>query len=229
MDLTGRVLVLWSGGVESTSLLLRLLQETDAEVYTHFIEMVNPEHRWPKEREAVDALLPRLQAVRPFDHSESTVRICAGEALGWDYAVQYPLGLFVMQFKRCECVLRAGCMEDDWDHVSDMRSGAVRFERPDPAPGASHKRRAKALAASLGAEQHADRLAPYLPSYALPKAAHVAFLGDLFPLTWSCRRPVDGKACGRCHSCKERDAAARGTSLIPEVAEFIRSSHEADR
>lgn len=216
-----RLLVLWSGGVESTSLLLRLLSETNSVVFAHFIEMVNPEGRGGAETRAIQSLLPRLQSVRPFNFSSSLIRLHDGQARGWDYAVQYPMGLFVMDHLRCDAVLRAGCLEDDWDHVSDGL-GNVRFIRPDPNPGASHLRRAKRLVASLDDGRKPERVAPYLPSYQLPKAKHIEFLGDIFPLTWSCRRPVAGEEpCGKCHACLEREAASRGTSLIPEIAELL--------
>lgn len=229
MELTGPVLLLWSGGVESTSLLSRLLAETDLQVHTHFIEMINPENRWGCERAAIDALLPAMQGIRAFDHTETTLRVHAGKVQTWDYLLQYPIGLVMMKHKGCRCVLRAGCLEDDWDHVTDLNTGDVRFERPDPAPGASHRRRARALAGSLGADFDPAVLAPYLEAYTLPKAMHVRYLGGLFPLTWSCRRPVGGKACGVCHACKERDAAVRGTSLIPEIAKLLEDAdHETD-
>lgn len=229
MELTQkRVLLLLSGGVESTALLLHLLRDTDIEVYTHFIEMHNDEGRYDAERRAIDSILPIMRKIRPFDHSETCLRICSGKARGMDYAIQYPIGMFVMQHLRCECILRAGCMEDDWDHSTDG-VGRITFKRPSQEPGFSHRRRAKRLAASLGPNQDPDKVAPYLSFYERPKAFHVKFLGEeLFPLTWSCRTPINlYTGCGKCHSCRERHAAMRGTSLIPQVSKFIRENQDA--
>lgn len=215
-----RVLVLWSGGVESTSLLLRLLTTTDWMVFAHHIEMQNPEGRYLAERRAVSALRPHLESIRPFDFSDSFVSLCKGQAHAWDYAVQYSLGLSVMEYHRCDCILRAGCLEDDWDH---FQHGERQWEqRLSEEPGFSHRRRARRLAASLGEDVDPNVLAPYLPSYALPKAAHIRYLGELATMTWSCRRPVRHYyPCGTCHACRERAAAQHGASAIPAVDDLI--------
>lgn len=213
-------MVLWSGGVESTSLLLRLLHETDWEVCAHFIYMENIEGRANYEDRAVENLLPLLQKVRAFEFTRSKVSLCDGKAVAWDYAVQYALGLAVLDYLRCGSILRAGCLEDDWEHYRNSVTGEYTLVRLDPTPGASHRRRAKLLAA--GTDKSPDELAPYLPSYALPKACHMSYLGKvLSSLTWSCRTPIRGEACWKCHSCRERSAAINGTSFIPEVAAML--------
>ena len=67
-----------------------------------------------------------------------------------------------------------------------------------------------------------DSVAPMLPEYEWPKARHWAVLGDLAPITWSCRRPLPGGLeCGKCHACTDRAAAMRGTSDIAEVRTFV--------
>lgn len=214
-----KALVLWSGGVESTSLLLHLLKNTDVEVHAHFIEMHNPEQRHQREMDAIAALMDPLQNIREFDFSRSHFSLDDGKVLVADYALQYPIGLVMMQNKNCSCLYRAGCLEDDWDRFGTP-TGFFRYERPDPAPGASHKARVNKIVPGYSKETPGDVM-PYHELYAKPKAWHVAHLGNLFPLTWSCRRPRGLETCGKCHSCQDRDAAERGTSFNPEVAKLM--------
>lgn len=208
-----KTLVLWSGGVESTSLLLRLLTETQDPVHAHFIEMDNREKRFTLERNAVHTLLPMLRAIRDFEFTDSHISVADGQASGYDYLLQYPIALYVAKWKACTCIYRAGCLEDEWETVSDL-AGNVRFTRPNEAMGAAHNRRAMVYQAI---EPHIQ-LSPYLPSYQLPKARHMQYLGPLAEFTWSCRRPVNDGKCDRCHACLHRAAALKNTSIIPEVA-----------
>lgn len=213
-------LVLWSGGVESTSLLLRLLTETDVEVVAHFIEMVNPNRRYSSERACVEELSKTLQGIRQFEYSESSISICDGKGINWDWSIQYPIGVAAMLYHKCDCVLRAGCLEDDWDGF--VSNGSITYHRPDPEPGFSHRRRAKQVALSVAANADPETVAPYLEWYKLPKYKLVQHLGPLAEVTWSCRTPIGFRQeCGKCHSCKARRAAFNGTSAIPEVAEMI--------
>lgn len=218
-----KVMVLWSGGVESTSLLKHLLQNTDDTVVAHYIEMTNKEHRLDQERNAIATLLPLLQAIRPFEYSTSSVSICNGQAQCMDYAVQYPIGIIAMYHHNCQRLYRAGCAEDDWDHA--WYKGQLFHTNPNPQePGFSHRRRAKTLSALLRPTDDGDTVAPWLEYYGHPKAWHINYLGDLFQHTWSCRTPVNSERCNKCHSCLERQAAVNGTSNIPEIAQKLQIS-----
>lgn len=216
-----RVMVLWSGGVESTSLLKYLLSESDVEVIAHHIRMTNPEGRMSRELNAIADLEPRLQTIRPFRVVYSDVSICGGNCFPMDYEVQYPLGLLAMRHEGCSKLFRAGCLEDDWDHTQDA-AGRLHFERPSLEPGFSHRRRAETLQVLLkGKNPH--EIAPWLPFYGRPKTWHIRYLGELFQYTWSCRKPDEQRnPCFKCHSCLERQAGISGTSLIPEVRTTLR-------
>ncbi len=216
-----RVLVLWSGGVESTSLLLRLLTTTDWQVYAHFIEMVNPEQRHIAEKRAIESLRPHLDSIRPINFTSSYVSMCQGQSHIFDYHLHYTLGLSVMQNYRCDCLLRAWCMEDEWERR--WTDGELHVERPDSTPGARYRSFTRRLRMGLGEDADVEHVAPFLPSFALPKAAHLKYLGNLASLTWSCRRPVGRtKECGHCHTCLELAAARKGGSSIPEVDALIK-------
>ena len=212
-----KVLVLWSGGVESTSLLKHLLSTTMDDVYAHHISMINPENRAGEEFDAVFALLPELRKIRKFTFDMSTISISGGKALPFDFEIQYPIAVAAAKLHGCERIYRAGCAEDDWNHK--WKDGVLITENPKAdEPGFSHRRRAKTLD-FFGVK--GTEIAPWLQFYAHPKAWHWNYLGELAPMTWSCRTPIDGNECGKCHTCLEKDAAMKGTSAIPEVAAAI--------
>lgn len=217
-----RVMVLWSGGVESTALLNQLLECSDYEVHAHHIQMHNREGRMHEELSAIEKLEPHLQKIRSFSMTRSYVEICGGDAMGMDFAIQYPIGLVAMRHQKCERLFRAGCLEDDWDHRR-LPDGTWHHNRPNPLPGASHRRRALALQPLLQRNECGATIAPWLPYYSNTKSELWERLGPLAELTWSCRTPLSmHEECGKCHSCLERNAAKRGTSAIREVAEMIR-------
>lgn len=204
------VLLLWTGGIESTSLLLWLLRCTDWRVHAHHVRLDNPERRECAEQFAIIDLLPKLRSVRPFEYSESQLSVCGGEALGWDAELIYPIGRVAARHHKCEQVLRGWCAEDEW-----LRAEGHPLT---PWPGKQKKRFEQIAEDALGFD--AARLAPWLDIYAQPKAWHWQRLGNLAELTWSCRRPVDGHTpCGKCHACIERFAANLGTSANPHIAE----------
>lgn len=68
------VLVMWSGGLDSTSLLFRALTESSARVHTHFVTVAEgPPEATPPARAAIRAQRAWLREnVRDWPHSEST-------------------------------------------------------------------------------------------------------------------------------------------------------------
>jgi 7-cyano-7-deazaguanine synthase in queuosine biosynthesis len=210
-----RVLILWTGGVESTSLLLWALCEPGLHVHAHHVRLDNPERRECAESTAIAALIWRLRKVRPFEFSSSSLSVCDGEALGWDAELVYPIGRVAARHHKCEQVLRGWCAEDEW-----LRAEGHPLT---PWPGKVRRRFEQIAEDALGFD--APMLAPWLPLYAEPKAWHWERLGPLAELTWSCRRPVDGHTpCGKCHACIERFAANLGTSANPHIAERMNNA-----
>lgn len=208
-----RIMFMWSGGVESTATIKHRLETTDDELFVHYIRHNSREGRMRYEDAAVDALLPLLRKIRPLHYSESSLSLIGGHGLAWDFQVLYPIALVAMRHFKCEQINRGLCQEDNWH-----RQGA-RYYRNQFGNGAHrHHTLRSALAHMLQGAETLDSVAPMLPEYEWPKAKHWQVLGDLGPLTWSCRRPrIDGVPCGQCHSCRDRAAAILGTSDIPDV------------
>lgn len=212
---------MWSGGVESTATIKHRLETTDDEIYVHYIRHNSREGRLPHENRAIADLLPHLQAIRKFHYSESALDLIGGQGLAWDFQVMYPIALVAMRHFKCSQINRGLCLEDNWHRQQGMPP--IR----NPFGGGQHRHHTlrRALAHMLQGDETLDLIAPMIPEYEWPKAWHWQVLGELAPLTWSCRRPKpDGTECGKCHSCTDRAAAKRGTSDIAEVRAFIERS-----
>ena len=213
-------MIMWSGGVESTSLLKWYLENTSDEIFAHWVKMNNHEQdRMPYEERAIKTLLPLLSDIRPFDYSMSEADVSADHLM--DYAIQYPLGALAMLQHQCQELYRGCCAEDQWSR-NFYQTYPIMKKELRLTKGESLER------VILNA---AETIKPFLPpgvkiediiiiheiSY-WPKTKHIQYLGELFKYTWSCRKPINGKVCGECHSCLERNIGFRGTSNIPEIA-----------
>lgn len=214
-----RVMVLWSGGVESTSLLKWVLENTDWQVHAHHVRMNNSERRESMEDRALHDLLPRLSTLRKFSGlSYSDASVCRGHVVPPDYWLLYPIGAAVARHKGCDALLRGWCSEDDWTRHADPTGKLLRLEL---AHGRGQFGRWREQLRVLepfipdGARLH--DYCPWLEPHTWAKAQHVAHLGDWARHTWSCRRPKASRPCGECFSCHARESALHGNSAIPEV------------
>ena len=214
-----RVMVLWSGGVESTSLLKWVLMRTDWQVHAHHVRLDNGERRADMEDRALHALLPRLTTLRKFSGiSYSSVSVCAGHATPPDYWLLYPIGAAAAQHKRCDMLLRGWSAEDDWtrfvSHDGKRTSHELRHERGEHGRWADQL---EVLRPFVPDWTTPAGYCPYLEPHGWTKAEHMAHLGDWAQHTWSCRRPKANRPCGECFSCHAREAAVKGRSAIPAL------------
>lgn len=67
------ILVMFSGGLDSTTALYKLLKETNHNIYAHHIILKDKSDRWKYELKASRDIIKYLKNIRPFDYSESTV------------------------------------------------------------------------------------------------------------------------------------------------------------
>lgn len=74
-DKKKNILVMFSGGLDSTTALYYLLKETKHNIYAHHVILKDATNRWIDELNACKTLLPLLYDIRSFSYSESTFHL----------------------------------------------------------------------------------------------------------------------------------------------------------
>jgi hypothetical protein len=219
-----KVLLLWSGGVESTSSLKWALENSDDEIFAHHLAITNVEGRNSYEERAIRTLTPLLAAIRPFHYDSSVASVCNGEYLALDRHLYQAFGTLAMMHHGCFELRRGYCAEDQWAREW--------LFLPD---GRKIFHYVKGISLEDNYLTKAEGSAPFLPKHVSlsditkihetaywTKAKHCAYLGDMLQYTWSCRTPTpSGSECGSCHSCVEKKYAMKGSSNVPEIARRI--------
>ncbi|MBL8582116.1 MAG: hypothetical protein JNL61_07825 [Rhizobiaceae bacterium] len=197
-------LVMFSAGIDSTYTLVRLLQETDDEIYAHHVHMVNVENRHEVEARRSRAIAEHcMKTIRKFHYSETSIDHRNMRWFGYDIiSVGFEAGIvahsFHMARKRPMDRWTIGTCEEeghDEERFAHVLAACAANCYPTPPP--------------------AFFLLPLIP-----KAEEIAYLPrPVVELCWTCRRPVaqaDGPPaeCGTCKTCKLmlKIRAERGTS-----------------
>jgi 7-cyano-7-deazaguanine synthase in queuosine biosynthesis len=186
-------LVMFSGGLDSTAMLVKLLASGAEELRVHHIHMVNREGRDTAERRAVDAIVAYCRAhYRPFRYSESALDFSGLEAIPIDYlSIAFVACQVAIDTPHCNRIALGALAAD-----TDIANRCVRQKRVFDEMYACYRAR------KLG-EPHVEWT---YPVFHTPKAELAASLpGALLDLTWSCRRPLEGMLpCGICKACRVR-------------------------
>ena len=189
-------LVMFSGGLDSTAMLVRLLAQDEDELRVHHIRMVNREGRDGAEQRAVEAILAWCRAhYRPFRYSESALDFSELAAIPIDYlSIAFVACQVAIDTPRCTRIA-VGSLSTDTDIVNR----SARQQRVFQEMYACYRAR------KLGEPE----VRWVFPVYDTPKADLARGLPpELLDLTWSCRRPVRSeggwKPCGACKACHAR-------------------------
>ena len=189
-------LVMFSGGMDSTAMLVRLLTREQDELRVHHIRMVNREGRDGAEQAAVEAVLAWCRAhYRPFRYSESALDFSELAAIPIDYlSIAYVACQVAIDTPRCNRIA-VGSLSTDTDIVNR----SARQQRVFQEMYACYRAR------KLGEPD----VRWVFPVYDTPKAELARELPpELLDLTWSCRRPVrtpgGWQPCGTCKACHAR-------------------------
>ena len=193
---------MFSGGLDSSAMLVRLLEQGDEPLRVHHIRMINREKRDLAEQRAVDSILAYCRAhYRPFRYSESALDFAGLEAIPIDYlSIAFVACQVAIDTPRCDRVA-VGSLASDTDIVN-------RSERQKRVFDVMYEcYRARKLG-----EPRVDWV---YPVYHTPKTELAAALPhELLELTWSCRRPLEGpvqgpgqgfKPCLTCKACRARE------------------------
>ena len=190
-------LAMFSGGLDSTAMLVKLLEETKDELRVHHIRMANREGRDGAEQAAVERIVAWCrERYRPFRYSESALDFTALEAIPIDYlCVAFVACQVAIDTPGCNRVAVAALARD-----TDIENRSARQRRVFETLHECYRAR------KLGEPE----VQWIYPVYHATKAELAARLPrQLVDLTWSCRRPVresNGtfRPCGTCKACLAR-------------------------
>lgn len=193
-------LVMFSGGLDSTAMLVKLLTQSQDELRVHHIRMVNREGRADAEQAAVEAIVAWCaRRYRPFRHSESGLDFASLEAIPIDYlSIAYVACQVAIDTPGCDRIAVASLSRD-----TDIVKRSARQRQVFDAMYACYRAR------KLGE----PRVEWLYPVYECTKGEIAAMLApELAALTWSCRRPVARPGgwdpCGRCKACLAREGVS---------------------
>lgn len=186
-------LVMFSGGIDSTAMLVKLLAESPDELRVHHIRMVNKEDRDRAERRAAETIVAYCRArYRPFRYSESALDFSGLEAIPIDY--------LSIAFVACQVAI-------DTPGCSRIAIGALAADTDIANRSARQKRVFDVMYECYRARKLGEPRVDWIyPVYDTPKAELAAALPqELLDLTWSCRRPLEGfRPCLTCKACRAR-------------------------
>jgi 7-cyano-7-deazaguanine synthase in queuosine biosynthesis len=190
-------LVMFSGGLDSTAMLVKLLAETREELRVHHIRMANREERADAEQAAVERIVAWCRSrYRPFRHSESALDFRELEAIPIDYlCIAFVACQVAIDTPGCNRIAVAALARD-----TDIENRSARQRRVFETLHECYRAR------KLGE----PNVRWIYPVYDATKAQLAARLPrQLVDLTWSCRRPVQEsngvfRPCGTCKACLAR-------------------------
>lgn len=192
-------IVMFSGGIDSTYTLVRMLRETNDQIVVHHIHFINNEDRYRIEAERARKIVDYCQAkYRPFTYSESALDHRCFRFYGYDMVgVGFEAGLVAHSYQ-----LQYGRIPDRWTIGSCVEEGRNPTRWPHVLA---------CVAANCWPHQPPEYFGFPVPR----KADEIAYLPDeILDLSWTCRRPVwkDGRAeeCGTCKTCQTMEAIRAG-------------------
>jgi 7-cyano-7-deazaguanine synthase in queuosine biosynthesis len=188
---------MFSGGLDSTAMLVSLLEETSDELRVHHIRLANREQRAEAEQAAVEGIIAWCRArYRPFRYSESAMDFSELEAIPIDYlCIAFVACQVAIDTPRCNRIAVAALSRD-----TDIENRSARQRRVFETLHECYRAR------KLGEPE----VQWIYPVYHATKADLAARLPrELVELTWSCRRPVREttggfRPCGACKACLAR-------------------------
>ena len=189
-------LVMFSGGLDSTAMLVQLLTEAQDELRVHHIRMANREQRAAAEQTAVERIVAWCrERYRAFRYSESALDFTELEAIPIDYlCVAFVACQVAIDTPRCNRVAVASLARD-----TDIENRSAHQRRVFDAMYECYRYR------KLGEPE----VRWIYPVYHATKRELAGTLPrELVELSWSCRRPVPVggafRPCGACKACLAR-------------------------
>src|SRR4051812_21323917 len=189
-------LVMFSGGLDSTAMLVKLLADTGDDLRVHHIRLANRERRAEAEQAAVERIVAWCRnRYRPFRYTASALEFAELEAIPIDY--------LCVAFVACQVAIDTpGC-----DHIA---VAALARDTDIENRSARQRRVFDALYECYRARKLGEPSVEWIyPVYQSTKPELAGSLPpELVALTWSCRQPVpeagNWRPCGACKACLAR-------------------------
>src|SRR3954471_6192981 len=189
-------LVMFSGGLDSTAMLVQLLAHSREQLRVHHIRMANREQRAEAEQSAVERIVAWCASrYRPFRYSQSALDFRELEAIPIDYlCIAFVACQVAIDTPGCNRIAVAALARD-----TDIENRSARQRRVFETLYECYRAR------RLGE----PRVEWIYPVYQSTKPELAGSLPpELVALTWSCRQPVpeagNWRPCGACKACLAR-------------------------
>ena len=197
-----KIMVMWSGGIDSTSVLKQYLEQTDHDIVACHIDykIGNNHDRHIMEMDAIMEMEERLQAIRPFEFICPTLWY-PSPIFGKDLSILPTVAVPLAYAKKCTEIVIG--------YVSDARDQQIKYVRKS-------NRFLNTIALQFALMNdwswtpHIDKPGNGIYN---TKEVYISHIEELLELTWFCRRPhkvnVGERGCGECHTCKHVQRALR--------------------
>jgi len=178
-----KVLVSWSGGLDSTYLLYHHLKNTDYEIHAHHVKLLNHGGMLKRQLEAVESINPILQKIRPFKFTQS---------------VQYALPLGDVFISSIDCARI--CFKEEYDYLD------VGWVKNDD--GGDAETNLKMMKQVMSAINENDNYTTHQFTWRRPikhitkKECWDGLPEEIREKIWWCR---EEEICGECFQCKEME------------------------
>lgn len=193
-----RVILGWSGGIDSTYLLWKLLNEGKNVNALNIHMRYGKNQRWKEEREScrkIKEWLNKNGLDFVYTYADYRLRyITLDQDVILFFLAQYALGC------KQDCSVALGIIKDDYERwISEI--GYY------PTVGREIFKQAISngeFVFGKGNFTHRVDSEVKMPIKHLTKKEVVKMIPpELLELTWSCRRPINGQRCNECRACKE--------------------------
>jgi len=189
-------LVMFSGGLDSTAMLVQLLTHSREELRVHHIRMANREERAEAEQAAVERIVAWCKSrYRPFRYSES--------ALDFRELAAIPIDYVCIAFVACQVAI-------DTPGCNRIAVAALARDTDIDNRSARQRRVFETLYECYRARKLGEPSVEWsYPVWNATKRELADSLPrELLEMTWSCRRPVREadiwRPCGACKACLAR-------------------------
>lgn len=196
-----KIIVLFSGGVDSTGVLYKLLTRPEynhLDVLAHHVILITKERRYKEEKKACDDIIQWLRNDgHNLEYSETLVDFSLFKnQVPWDLEILWPIAGIVAQVDTS---------------IKYAESGRTKTAMQTFMGNETIKNRHTDMLTRITTCEHRKKVGPVevLPVVRdeTKESLWVMMPSELRKLTWFCRIPHyiggEAKECGRCNTCKE--------------------------